>query len=70
MYGLRPLFVAPGMSDTQILVISTTADAKKNVRPNISNLGPEHQNKLLACKILRIRLLQSGKCLKAPNEGI
>ena len=35
----------------------------------MSYLGSEHQNKSLAWKLLWIRLLQSGKCLKAPNEG-
>ena len=70
MYGLCPFFVTPRMSDAQILTISTIVDVKKNVHPNMSYLDSEHQNKLLACKILHIRLLQSGKCLKAPNEGI
>ena len=58
------------MSDTQILVILTTADAKKKVHPNISDLDSECQNKLIACNFLRIRLLQSGKRLKAPIKGI
>ena len=48
------------------LLLST----KKKVHSNISNLNLEHQNKLLACKFLRIRLLQSDKCLNASNEGI
>ena len=64
--GIRPSFVTPRMSDAQILVISTTVNAKK-VHPNASNLGSEHQNKFLTGKLLRIRLLQSDKCL---NKGI
>ena len=56
------------MSYAQIPVISTTVDAKKKIHPNISNLGSEHQTKLLVCRLLRIRLLQSGNCLKAPSE--
>ena len=43
---------------------------KNKVHPTISYLGSENQNKLLACKLLLIRLLESGKCLKAPKEGI
>ena len=43
---------------------------KNKVHPTISYLGSENQNKLLACKLLLIRLLQSGKCLKAPKEEI
>ena len=43
---------------------------KNKVHPTISYLGSENQNKLLAYKLLLIRLLQSGKCLKAPKEGI
>ena len=66
----RPLFVTPRMPDTQIRVISTTVDPKKKVHPNISNLGLEHQNKVLPWKLLHIRLLQSSKYLKTPNEGI
>ena len=58
------------MSDTQILVILTTVDAKKKFHPNISNLDSERQNKLIACNFLRIRLLQSGKRLEAPIKGI
>ena len=48
----------------------TIVDPKKKVHPNISNLGSEHQNQLLACKRLHIGLLQSAKYLEAPNEGI
>ena len=51
------------MSDTETRVISTTVDAKKKVDQNISYLGSGHQNKPLDCKLLRIRLLHSGKCL-------
>ena len=58
------------MSDTQIRVTSTDVDPKKNVHPNISNLGLEYQNKVLPWKLFHIRLLQSSKYLKTPNEGI
>ena len=64
------MVVTPRMPEAQILVISTIVDAKKKVHSNISNLGSEHQNKLLACKLWRIRLLQSDKYLKTPNQGI
>ena len=61
------MLITPEMSETQILVTSTTVDSNNKVYPNMSYLGSEHQNKPL---VLRIRLLQSGKCLKAPNKGI
>ena len=65
------IFETPKMSVAQILVISTTVDAKCKFHPNISNLGSEHQNKILAYKLLLNKITyQSNKCLKAPYEVI
>ena len=52
------------------LLFRPLSTQERNFPPNIFKLGSEKQNIVLACKPLPILLLQNGKCLKSPNEGI
>ena len=64
-----PLFVTPRFSDAQILVVSTTVDAKKEVPSSISNLGSEHQNKPLAYKVISLLLWKQRAIFLIVSEG-